>query len=106
MSRDRLVGIFGRDLFADPAQLPGFKELLGIGGARPFECVGDEAECRLAAGLAFETVDWKSSAMLGELTSQIEAESGATTDDETILSASPDHYVTDPTLLQALATVS
>lgn len=106
MSKDRLVGIFGRDLFADPAQQPGFQELLGIGGARPFECVGDETECRLAARLAFETVDWKSSAMLGELTSQVAAESGATIDDEAILRAGADHYVTNPSLLQALATVS
>ncbi|MET0417829.1 MAG: hypothetical protein ABW022_17615 [Actinoplanes sp.] len=48
MDRARLVHIFGHDLFADPAQLPGFLELLGIDAHKPFECVGEVEESLVA----------------------------------------------------------
>ncbi|GIF44709.1 hypothetical protein BC793_1506 [Actinoplanes xinjiangensis] len=51
MSRERLAHIFGHDLFADPAQTPGFLELLGVGGHKPFECVGEAEECLVALSL-------------------------------------------------------
>jgi hypothetical protein len=51
MPRERLVRIFGRDLFADPAQIPGFLELLGIDGHKPFECVGEVEESLVALSM-------------------------------------------------------
>jgi len=51
MDRARLNHIFGHDLFADPAQVPGFLELLGIDGHKPFECVGEVEESLVALAM-------------------------------------------------------
>ena len=51
MDRARLHRIFGRDLFADPAQVPGFLELLGIDAHKPFECVGEVEESLVALAM-------------------------------------------------------
>ena len=41
-----------RDLLADPAQVPGYLELLGIDAHKPFECVGEVEESVVALGPA------------------------------------------------------
>jgi hypothetical protein len=51
MERDRLVHIFGHDLFADEKQVPGFLELLGIDAHKPFECVGEVEESLVALSM-------------------------------------------------------
>ncbi|MFF5292190.1 hypothetical protein [Paractinoplanes globisporus] len=51
MDRDRLNHIFGHDLFADAAQVPGFLELLGIDAHKPFECVGEVEESLVALSM-------------------------------------------------------
>ena len=51
MDRARLTHIFGHDLFADPAQTPGFLELLGIDAHKPFECVGEVEESLVALSM-------------------------------------------------------
>ena len=60
LSRKDLLEIFGgRDLFADESQLTGFLELLGADGLlKPFECVGEPDECRVALALLREHDDW------------------------------------------------
>lgn len=60
MPRSELLGIFdGRDMLADPAQTKGFLELLGAEGhQKPFECVGEPDECRVALALLDEHEDW------------------------------------------------
>jgi hypothetical protein len=51
MPRARLAHIFGKDLFADPAQVPGYLELLGIDAHKPFECVGEVEESVVALSM-------------------------------------------------------
>ena len=51
MDRSRLAHIFGADLFADPAQVPGYLELLGIDAHKPFECVGEVEESLVALSM-------------------------------------------------------
>jgi hypothetical protein len=51
MPRERLAHIFGHDLFLDEAQVQGFKELLGVDGHKPFECVGEAEECLVALSM-------------------------------------------------------
>jgi hypothetical protein len=51
MERSRLAHIFGTDLFADPAQVPGYLELLGIDAHKPFECVGEVEESLVALSM-------------------------------------------------------
>ncbi|MFT4299978.1 MAG: hypothetical protein QM597_10120 [Aeromicrobium sp.] len=61
LEREALLDIFGgRDMFADPAQHGGFLELLELDGLhKPFECVGEPAECRVALGLLREHPGWR-----------------------------------------------
>jgi len=49
VSRDQLLGIFGKDVFEDAAAMALLRSLLGIEGTKPFECVGTRQE--LLAGL-------------------------------------------------------
>lgn len=60
LSRDALLQIFaGRDLFADEQQTEGFLELLGVDGLfKPFECVGEPDECRVALDMLRDRDDW------------------------------------------------
>jgi UDP-N-acetyl-alpha-D-muramoyl-L-alanyl-L-glutamate epimerase len=55
VARPRLVDIFGKDMLADPTQLPGYLELTGLDGHKPFECVGEVEESLVAAELLRDT---------------------------------------------------
>ncbi len=53
--KDRLLTIFGSNLYAHESLLVTFRELLGLTGVKPFECVGTPEECRFALYKASET---------------------------------------------------
>ena len=60
LRRADLTAIFdGRDLLDDPAQYEGFAALAAVGGHKPFECVGEEAESVAALRLAAEHPEWR-----------------------------------------------
>lgn len=65
--RARLVGIFGADLLADESHLDSFRELLGLAGHKPFECVGELAESRVAAMLLASDPVWADSPIVTAL---------------------------------------
>ena len=44
MSKERLTGIFGQDLLAQPEHEHSFRELTGLAGQKPWECVGEILE--------------------------------------------------------------
>ena len=44
MRKDRLIGIFGQNLLATPAHEHSFRELTGLAGQKPWECVGEILE--------------------------------------------------------------
>lgn len=48
LPKSEVVGIFGADLFADKRLLPLFKQILGIEGFKPLDCVGEPEEMVLA----------------------------------------------------------
>ncbi len=47
-TKEQVLTIFGKNLFADETLLPTFRDLLGIGEAKPFECVGTAKETAVA----------------------------------------------------------
>lgn len=59
ISQDELLGIFQKNLFNDLSLEPLFESLLGIEGLKPFECVGEQQECRLAVNLLSDHSDWR-----------------------------------------------
>ncbi|TXI49811.1 MAG: endonuclease domain-containing protein [Lysobacter sp.] len=59
MPKPRLVGIFGRNLLDDPAQMPGYDALLEFQDHKPFECVGEGRESRAAMAALAERPEWR-----------------------------------------------
>ncbi len=59
LSPERLRGMFGRDLLADPDQVDGFGQLLALEGVKPFECVGEAVEARAALAALGGQPDWR-----------------------------------------------
>ncbi len=70
---DRLVAIFGADLLRDESQLPGYRELLGIGSFKPFECVGEIPESQAAVVRLGELAGWRDALVVGELLADVAA---------------------------------
>jgi UDP-N-acetyl-alpha-D-muramoyl-L-alanyl-L-glutamate epimerase len=71
MPRARVVSIFGADLLDDPAQLPGYRELLGVDGHKPFECVGEVEECVVALGMLAGSPEWADAAVVAALRAEV-----------------------------------
>lgn len=46
--KQQVMGIWGENLLAKPGLEPTYRELLGLTGHKPFECVGEIEECRQA----------------------------------------------------------
>jgi hypothetical protein len=90
---ERLVAVFGADLLDDEAQLQGFRELLGLAGVKPFECVGEIEESQVALVLAARDGDWAGSALVVRLLGELRAAGAEPGDTEVsaALAAAADH---------------
>lgn len=65
--RDRLVGIFGKDLLDDPSQQDRLADILGLGLHKPFECVGEPSEAVEALAMLDRGGEWDDSSLVQEL---------------------------------------
>ncbi|MGH3430106.1 MAG: hypothetical protein ACRDQZ_21475 [Mycobacteriales bacterium] len=72
-SRARLTGIFGKNLLDDAQQLSGYRELVGLLGPKPFECVGEIEESLVALGLLAHR-DWRMAAVVRQLLREVPPE--------------------------------
>ncbi|MBD7988997.1 endonuclease domain-containing protein [Luteimonas sp. Sa2BVA3] len=59
MPKPRLVGIFGRNLLDDAAQVPGYDALMEFRDHKPFECVGEARESRAAMAALATRPEWR-----------------------------------------------
>jgi len=73
VARDRLEAVFGgREPVENPELADRFRTLLGIAAAaKPFDCVGDIAECRSALRLAAARPDRGESSLLHQLLAEL-----------------------------------
>ncbi|MGI5244007.1 hypothetical protein [Dactylosporangium sp. CA-139066] len=71
--RDRLLHIFGADVFTDMTQLPGYRELMGLTAHKPFECVGEIEESLVALRLLTEHPDWRDAPIVRALAAEVPA---------------------------------
>ncbi len=85
MPRERLTRIFGRDLFADPAQVPGYLELLGIDAHKPFECVGEVEESLVALTMLADDPQWADAPVVTALRAAVPAAGWAAADRAAVL---------------------
>jgi len=77
----RIFAVAGEPL-ADPGLAAKFRSLLGA-GAKPFECVGEVAECRAAVLLAARRDDRAGTALLQELAAEVASWPDAPSETET-----------------------
>lgn len=59
ISKEQLLSMFGKNLFNEDALITFYRELLGLEGFKPFECVGTVAETRAAFTLMHKTGDYE-----------------------------------------------
>lgn len=57
LPKEQLMAIFGGNLLNDTSLLPTYRELLGLEGHKPFECVGTPDESKAAFLLAHRRGD-------------------------------------------------
>jgi hypothetical protein len=74
---ERMVDIFGANLLADEAQLPGYRVLLGIGGYKPFECVGEISESQAAVARLAELPSWREAVVIQRLLPDLDSAASA-----------------------------
>ncbi len=73
MDKDKLIEIVGNNPLNDISQLNGYKELLGLSGHKPFECVGETTECRWAMAELGADPKWQNDAVVSALSKKIES---------------------------------
>jgi len=93
MPRERLTHIFGRDLFADPAQIPGYLELLGIDAHKPFECVGEVEESLVALTMLAADPQWQNAPVIVALQAAVPPEAWATASREETLTPTGQTFI-------------
>jgi UDP-N-acetyl-alpha-D-muramoyl-L-alanyl-L-glutamate epimerase len=94
LTHDQVVEIFGQDLFSKPELENLFKQLLGIQGNKPFECVGTAEETAAAFELAYRRGDANDTPIMKMYASEVQ--DSLTDPDNTItqlLTPSPDHAI-------------
>lgn len=64
LSKEKVLGIFGQNLFDDKSLIPLFEELIGVRNFKPFECVGTPEEVKLALGNILEKGEFNNSDLI------------------------------------------
>ncbi len=71
MDKARLVKIFGHDMLDDASQIDGFRELLGLKGHKPWECVGEILESGAAFNAIAKRDEWANTAVIKSLVGEM-----------------------------------
>lgn len=64
IDKQNLLRIFGKNLLADENLIPLYKQLLGLAGIKPFECVATIEESRLALYLVWQKKEYLNSPLV------------------------------------------
>jgi UDP-N-acetyl-alpha-D-muramoyl-L-alanyl-L-glutamate epimerase len=70
LRRETLERIWGAELFAT-SPIDGFRALLGLSEWKPFECVGESGECRVALSLLAEHEQWGDHPIVAQLAEEV-----------------------------------
>lgn len=76
MPKSRLTGIFGQDLLADLTQERSFRELTGLAGQKPWECVGEIEEAAACLFALSQQPDWRDEPIVAALLPDLLAQYG------------------------------
>jgi hypothetical protein len=100
MDKDRLIGIFGQNVLANPANETSFRNLTGLAGQKPWECVGEILEAAACLQVLANRPEWQDDAIVVALRAGLLAQYGAARLDsayEDLMTDSGDHLI--PTAL-------
>ena len=73
MDPERLCAIFNGNVLDNPAHLASFRQLCGLEGQKPWECVGEILEAAAALFALTKNSRWKDFALVSTLGSELEA---------------------------------
>jgi hypothetical protein len=76
MAKDRLLKIFGRNLLDDPAHERSYRELAGLAGQKPWECVGEILEAAACFYTLTRHADWHEDAIVRALKADLFSQYG------------------------------
>ena len=76
MAKDRLLSIFGKSLLDEPANEGSFRELAGLAGQKPWECVGEILEAAACLYTLTRQADWHEAAVVRALKADLFAQYG------------------------------
>lgn len=92
MDRKRLISIFGHDLLDRPENEASFRELTGLAGQKPWECVGEILEAAASLHVLANRDEWKDDAIVATLRPELLAQYG----EERLAAAYRDLFVDSP----------
>lgn len=96
MAKDRLVGIFGKNLLAEPSNERSFRELTGLAGQKPWECVGEILEAAACLWELTRRPEWRDEPIVAALAPDLLAQYGETGLAEALaelMTDSADHFL-------------
>jgi len=67
MDKNRLTNIFGENLLNDEKHETAYRELSGLSGHKPWECVGEILEAAASLYALSQTKDWQSDVLIAKL---------------------------------------
>lgn len=92
MPKARLLDVFGGNMLDDESQLEGFRELSGLSGHKPWECVGEIRECASAILQLSMRDEWNNDALIKSLAPELAVNEAELLDAyEDLLTPSLDH---------------
>ena len=76
MAKDRLLSIFGQNLLDKPENEASFRELAGLAGQKPWECVGEILEAAACLYSLTRQADWHEDAVVQSIKADLFAQYG------------------------------
>jgi UDP-N-acetyl-alpha-D-muramoyl-L-alanyl-L-glutamate epimerase len=76
MDYGRMIGIFGHNFLDEPANERSFRELTGLAGQKPWECVGEIEEAAACLYALTTHPDWENAAIVRALNDELIAQYG------------------------------
>jgi hypothetical protein len=76
MAKERLLRIFGKNLLDEPANERSFRELAGLAGQKPWECVGEILEAAACFYTLTRHADWHQDAVVQAVKADLFAQYG------------------------------
>ena len=96
MTKDRLVGIFGQNLLAQPDHEHSFRELTGLAGQKPWECVGEIEEAAACLYTLTAMPEWANEPIVSMLKPDLLTQYGSQRLEDALAELmidSPEHHI-------------